>query len=71
MDLIGLKLLISVLVLCNIANGATNNDLIEGCEDEKGFKNMLKARPNLLVLFSKSGKKKIKPITKKVDFHSV
>lgn len=33
---------------------AAVSNTLETCQDEKGFKNMLKTRPNLLVLFSKS-----------------
>lgn len=36
------------------------NSIIETCKDEKEFKNLLKTRPNLLILFSKNGKKKLK-----------
>ena len=30
------------------------HEALESCEDEKGFKNLLKTKPNLLMLFSKS-----------------
>ncbi len=56
MNLIGLKLLISLFILFNLSKAASNNnDLIESCEEEKCFKNMLKTKPNMLVVFSKSG----------------
>ena len=54
MNLIGFKLLISLFILFN-KSYAASNDLIESCEDEKCFKNMLKTKPNMLVVFSKSG----------------
>lgn len=44
-----------VIMLAGQVQAAVENKL-ETCEDEKCFKAMLKARPNLLVLFSNSGK---------------
>lgn len=42
-----------IVTYAHTALAAVSNNL-ETCQDEKGFKNMLKTRPNLLVLFSKS-----------------
>ena len=46
-----------LLVFINIKlvqSASNNNEVLETCLDEKCFKNMLKTKPNLLVLFSKS-----------------
>lgn len=47
--------LVIIAALAGQAKSAVDNKL-ETCEDEKCFKNLLKTRPNLLVLFSNSGK---------------
>jgi len=46
-----------LLVFINIKlvqSASNNNEVLETCLDEKCFKNMLKTKPNLLILFSKS-----------------
>lgn len=49
-------LLVFILGVRIEAAGNANNQQLETCEDEKGFKNLIKTRPNLLILFSRSGK---------------
>jgi hypothetical protein len=36
-------------------DSATNNIQLESCVEEKDYKNLLKTRPNLLILFTKTG----------------
>lgn len=45
-----------IIMLTGHVNAAVDNKL-ETCGEEKSFKTMLKARPNLLVLFVSSGEK--------------
>lgn len=48
-------LIVYTLFIINTVSTATNtNEPLETCTDDKGFKNMLKTKPNLLVLFGKS-----------------
>jgi hypothetical protein len=47
---------LSLLIICSSVASKKSDTDIELCNDEKCFKNLLKTRPNLLVLFSKSGK---------------
>lgn len=49
-----LFVLLLVVYLVNRTNAASSDAPLETCPDEKCFKNLLKTRPNLLVLFSKS-----------------
>ena len=44
-----------IINITTVVFAATNtNEPLETCDDDKGFKNILKTRPNLLVLFGKS-----------------
>ena len=50
-----MKYLTLLLALILVAKAkAGSSDPLETCPDEKCFKSLLKTRPNLLVLFSKS-----------------
>ena len=53
MKIIKISLLLSSLL--SLSNGAVNTQ-IETCEDEKCFKNLLKTRPSLMIVVSKTGK---------------
>ncbi len=54
------KIVYALVIFCylavNLTESASNNQL-ETCKDEKEFKNLLKTKPNLLILFGKNGKK--------------
>ena len=54
---IGVLILGAIFLLIGRVELAGSSQALETCKDEKEFKNMLKTRPNLLILFSKSGKK--------------
>lgn len=46
----------TIILLCvGICQVNAVNSNLEACKDEKEFKNLLKTRPNLLILFSKNG----------------
>ena len=51
-----LKYLAVVFLIVKLTNAATPSSSIESCKDEKELKNLLKTKPNLLILFSKSSK---------------
>jgi hypothetical protein len=50
-----IKTLFVFCIATGVAQAAVSNQL-ESCTDEKEFKNLLKTKPNLLILFSKAGK---------------
>jgi hypothetical protein len=50
-----LKLFSLLFVLLCIGYAQSAPNTLESCQEEKDFKLMLKTRPNLLILFSKSG----------------
>lgn len=45
--------IMAALMISQVLSAVENK--LETCQDEKCFKTMLKARPNLLVLFSETG----------------
>ena len=50
-----LAVIFMIFMYCALVQSAkNNNEGLETCQDEKCFKNLLKTKPNLLVLFSKS-----------------
>ena len=49
-----LEAVLFIVMSIEIVLSAVNNEALETCQDEKCFKNMLKTKPNLLILFSKS-----------------
>ena len=54
-----LNIFIKTLFVFCVATGVTRaavSNQLESCTDEKEFKNLLKTKPNLLILFSKAGK---------------
>jgi hypothetical protein len=51
-----LKYLAVVFFMVKLINAATPTSSVESCKDEKELKNLLKTKPNLLILFSKSSK---------------
>ena len=54
------KIVYAFVIFCYLAANFTesaNNNQLETCKDEKEFKNLLKTKPNLLILFGKNGKK--------------
>ena len=52
-----LNLFVCLLLLAfECVHSASNDANLETCNDEKQFKTLIKTKPNLLVLFSKSSK---------------
>lgn len=47
---------VCLLLIFEFTSSAANDGNLETCNDEKQFKILIKTKPNLLVLFSKSSK---------------
>ena len=51
-----IEICMCLLLTFKLTSTASNDASLETCNDEKQFKSLIKTKPNLLVLFSKSSK---------------
>ena len=52
----GLAVFVCIFLTAQLAHGANAGNGLETCTEEKQFKTLVKTKPNLLIIFSKSSK---------------